>query len=79
MFNICSSKPIHILKVIKEINKYIKKPKILKKPRDKADVYKTFGSNKKIMRYLKKKIKFTDYKKGVENTCKWYLKNHHLI
>jgi UDP-glucuronate 4-epimerase len=79
VFNICSSKPIHILKVIKEINKYIKKPKILKKPRDKADVYKTFGSNKKIMHYLKKKIKFTDYKKGVENTCKWYLKNHHLI
>ena len=47
IFNICSSRPLLITKVIKEINRYIKKPKILKKPRDKADVYKTFGANKK--------------------------------
>ena len=76
IFNICSSKPIHILKVIKEINLYIKKPKIIKKPRDKADVYKTFGNNKKINNFLKKKIKFTDYKIGVKNTCDWFLKNY---
>ena len=36
--------------------------KILIKPRDKADVYKTFGDNKKINNFLKKKIKYTDYK-----------------
>ena len=76
VFNICSSKPIHILKVIKEINRYIKKPKIIKKPRDRADVYKTFGNNKKICHFLKKKIKFTDYKIGVRNTCEWYIKNY---
>ena len=52
VFNICSpSKPIHILKVIKEINRYIKKPKIIKKLRDRADVYKTFGNNKKICNF----------------------------
>tara|TARA_B110000259_G_C13700453_1_gene276157 strand:+ start:97 stop:393 length:297 start_codon:yes stop_codon:yes gene_type:complete len=48
IFNICSSNPILITKVLREINRYIKKPKILKKPRDKADVYKTFGNNNKI-------------------------------
>ncbi len=75
VFNICSSKPLLITKVIKEIDRYIKKPKILIKPRDKADVYKTFGDNKKINNFLKKKIKYTDYKKGIENTCRWFLKN----
>jgi UDP-glucuronate 4-epimerase len=79
VFNICSSKPIHILKVIKEINRYIKKPKIIKKPRDRADVYKTFGNNKKISNFLKKKIKFTDFKRGVKNTCDWFLKNYNSI
>ena len=78
IFNICSSNPLHITKVINEVNKYIDKPKILKKPRDKADVYKTFGSNKKINIFLKKKIKFTNYKKGVENTCDWFLNNYYF-
>ena len=79
IFNICSSKPLLITKFIREINKYVKKPKILKKPKDKADVYKTFGDNKKINNFLKDKIKFTSYKKGIENTCKWFLRNHNLI
>ena len=78
IFNICSSNPLHITKVINEVNKYIDKPKILKKPRDKADVYKTFGSNKKINIFLGKKIKFTNYKKGVENTCDWFLNNYYF-
>ncbi len=78
IFNICSSNPLHITKVINEVNKYIDKPKILKKPRDKADVYKTFGSNKKINSFLGKKIKFTNYKKGVENTCDWFLNNYYF-
>ena len=30
IFNICSSKPLHITKIIKEINEYTKKPKIIK-------------------------------------------------
>lgn len=79
IFNVCSSKPIHITKVINQINKFVKKPKILKKPRDKADVYKTYGNNKKISLFLKKKIGFTSYQKGVKNTCEWFMKNHNLI
>ena len=79
IFNICSSNPILITKVLREINRYIKKPNILKKPRDNADVYKTFGDNKKIKNFLRKKIKFTNYKKGIQNTCNWYLKNYHFL
>ena len=30
IFNVCSSKPLHITKIIKEINKYTSAPKILK-------------------------------------------------
>ena len=62
-----------------EINKYSKKPIIIKKPRDKADVYKTYGNNKKIKNYLNKRFKFTDYKKGIEKTCIWYLKNYQFL
>ena len=79
IFNICSSQPIHITKVINQINQFKKKPKILKKPRDKADVYKTYGNNNKIKLFLKKKMRFTNYLEGVENTCKWFMKNHHLM
>ena len=76
IFNICSSKPLLITKVLKEIDSYAKKPTIIKKPRDKADVYKTYGNNKKINNFLGKKITFTDYKWGIKKTCEWYLKNY---
>ena len=79
VFNICSSQPLLITKVIKEIDKYTIKPSILKKGRDKADVYKTYGNNKKIQKFLNKKIKFTDFKKGVQKTCNWYIKNHNFF
>ena len=79
IFNICSSKPLLITKVLKEIEKYVKRPAVIKKPRDKADVYKTFGDNKKIKNFLSKKIKFTSYKEGIEKTCNWYLKNFHFL
>tara|TARA_Y100000768_G_C23751240_1_gene573984 strand:- start:366 stop:626 length:261 start_codon:yes stop_codon:yes gene_type:complete len=79
IFNICSSKPILITKVLEEINKYSKKPLIIKKPIDSADVYKTYGDNKKIRNFLKKKIKFTSNKQGVKNTCNWFLKNNKIF
>ncbi len=79
IFNICSSKPLLITKVLKEINTYIKKPKIVKKPRDKADVYKTYGANKKIRNFFGKKIKFTNYKIGIKKTCEWYNQNYKIL
>ena len=79
IFNICSSRPILITKVLKEINKHSKKPLIKKKPRDQADVYKTYGDNNKINNFLKNKVKFTSYIKGVKNTCNWFMKNKNLF
>ena len=79
IFNICSSRPIHITKVLKEIDKYSKKPLIKKKARDKADVYKTYGDNKKIINFLKKKVNFTSNNQGVKNTCEWFYKNKKIF
>ena len=79
IFNICSSRPVLITKVLKEINKYSKKPLIINKPRNKADVYKTYGDNKKIKNFLRKKIKFTSFVLGVKNTCEWFLRNKKIF
>tara|TARA_B100001057_G_scaffold166415_1_gene167087 strand:- start:164 stop:1147 length:984 start_codon:yes stop_codon:yes gene_type:complete len=79
IFNICSSRPLHITKILKEIDKYSPKPLIINKPRDKADVYKTYGDNKKIRIFLGKKIELTSYKYGVRNTCDWFFKNKKIF
>jgi UDP-glucuronate 4-epimerase len=71
VFNICSSTPIHLQKIINLINKYSKKPKIIKKDRNFADVLNTHGSNKKIKNILGK-IKFTSIDKGIHNLVKWF-------
>jgi len=79
IFNICSSKPLLITKVLSEVNRYTKSPLVIKKPRDKADVYKTYGDNKKIRIFLGKKISFTSFKFGIKETCKWYFKNYKVF
>ena len=78
IFNICSSKPIKITEVLKIINSFKIKTKVTKKPLHAADVLKTYGDNRKV-RKIVKKLKFTNYKVGVENTVKWYKKNKHLF
>ena len=78
IFNICSSKPIKITKILKTINDLKIKTKVSKKPMHAADVFKTYGDNRKIKNIIKK-IKFTNYKIGVQNTVKWYKKNEHLF
>jgi len=78
IFNICSSKPIKITEILKIINKLQIKTKVTKKPLHNADVFKTYGDNRKVQNIVKK-IKFTNYKIGVQNTVKWYKKNRHLF
>ena len=78
IFNICSSKPIKITKVLKIINSFKIKTKVTKKPMHAADVLKTYGDNRKVKKIVKK-LKFTNYKEGVQNTVKWYKKNSHLF
>jgi len=75
IFNICSSKATEIKKVIQIITELIGVPIIKKVNFQEADVYKTFGSNKKILKFTKFN-KFTKIEKGINNVVKWY-KNYY--
>ena len=73
IFNICSSKPIKIKKIIPIINKYSKqKCKIVLKPYRKGEMIKTYGDNNKIRKIVSFK-KFTNINVGIKKTIKWYL------
>ena len=53
IFNICSNKPIDINKLSLFIAKFLrKKPKFVFKDRNKIEVIKTHGDNKKILKIL---------------------------
>ena len=78
IYNICSSKPVKITKVLKIIDKYLPNKTIIKKvSMQKADVLKTYGSNNKIKKVTKFKS-FTPIDQGVKNLCEWVLKNYKL-
>ncbi len=77
--NICSNNPIKITRILKFINKYLKKkPKIFKRSFQKADVKKTHGSNFKIKKIIKKN-KFAEVDISLIKTVKWYEKNLKLF
>ena len=71
--NICSNKPLNIVKLVKLIEKYSGKISIYKRKIQLADVMKTHGNNKKIKK--NKLIKnFTSIEAGIKNTLDWYKK-----
>ena len=74
IFNICSNNPVSLKKIIKQINNELGKPKIIKRKMQQADVYKTHGSNLKLIKMTKIK-KFTDIKVGTKNVIDWAKKN----
>ncbi len=75
IFNICSSKPLHLNKIMMLLNKKLGKVNILKKKRDFADVLDTHGSNKKILK-LVGKFNFTKIEDGINNLVIWF-KNYY--
>ena len=74
VFNICSSNYINIKKLSNNFKKLFPKAQISNTKANKADVYKTFGSNKKIKNFLKIK-NFTKVSIGLKNTINWYFEN----
>jgi len=75
IFNICSNNPFKITKVLNLISNEIKaKPKIYKRKFQKADVRKTHGNNKKIIKFSKMH-KFTKINLAIVKTTQWYKKN----
>ncbi len=72
--NICSSKPINIKKLSDYLKRKlnIKSIQLIKK--NNYDVNTTHGNNLLLKKYVKVK-KFTNFKKGLNSTVNWYLKN----
>jgi UDP-glucuronate 4-epimerase len=77
ILNICSNKPLSIIKLVKTIESQSKKIKIYKRTMQKADVIKTHGDNSKIKK-LKLIKKFTSFDEGIKNTLEWYKKYHNF-
>jgi UDP-glucuronate 4-epimerase len=74
VFNICSSNFVNIKKLCQNIKNFFPKAKISNIKANRADVHKTFGSNKKIKKLLKIK-NFTKINIGLKNTINWYFEN----
>ena len=70
IFNICSNNPVNIKWVLNKISKEFGVPKIIKRSKHKADVYKTHGNNKKISKITKFK-NYTKISKGLANVIEW--------
>ena len=74
ILNICSNDPINLEEIIKFMNKNGITPKVKKVTLQKADILKTHGDNKKILKYVKYK-KFTHWKAALKKTITWYQQN----
>jgi len=74
IFNICSNRPINLLKVISYLKEKLGEIKIKNVPMNKADVFKTHGSNKKVNKVTRIE-KNTNYKSAIDNTINWYKKH----
>jgi len=74
IFNICSNDPINLEKIIQFMNNNGINPKVKKVTLQKADILKTHGDNKKILKYVRFK-KFTNWKEALKKTIVWYQQN----
>ena len=76
IFNVCSNNPQKLTDIIKKIDFLTqKKPKLLKRKLQQADVVKTHGTNKKIKSFVGKQ-NFTSIDNGLKNTIDWF-KNYY--
>ena len=74
IFNVCAGQRINIKVLTKKIQDLFPRAKIKNIEANKADVYQTFGDNKKIIKELKIK-NFYKINYGLKNTIKWFIKN----
>ena len=72
VYNICSNNPVNINKIVKDFKKKWKF-KLKYMPMDGADIYKTHGSNLKIIKFTKFK-KLTNIDVGIKKSLDWYIK-----
>ncbi len=77
IFNICGSQPISLLHLVKLFRNNVGKSKIIKRPFQRGDILKSYGSNKKLVKVLGK-LEFTNFDEGFMTTLKWYKKYNKL-
>ena len=68
--NVCSNNPVSLKFILDRLNKVFGKPKIIKRSKQIADVYKTHGDNYKINQITKFK-KYTNINIGLDNLINW--------
>ena len=81
VLNICASKPIKINDIILLVQDILNiKIKLKYAHKRKGEMKITYGSNKKLIKYIKFR-KFTDFKDGLNETIKWFkeFKNKNLF
>ena len=78
IFNVCAGSNIYINELVKKISKKFPAIKIRNIKANKADVYKTFGCDKKIINSLKIK-KFFNIRYGLKKTIDWFKRNKLII
>ena len=71
VYNVCGNKPTNILIVVNKLIKLLGSVKIKKIGINKADVYGTHGSNKKLLKKIGK-FKFTSLDEGLYKCVNWY-------
>ena len=78
IFNICSNNPVSLKFILKLLDKEFGKPKIIKRTKQLADVYKTHGDNKKLISVTKYK-NFVDIKVGLIEVINWAKENINFL
>ena len=77
ILNICSNKPLKLLKIIKTLESKLGKISITKKKLQRADVIKTHGNNNKIKKITSYED-FTNFDEGLSKTIDWS-KNYYQV
>ena len=78
VFNICTSKPIYIKSLCNKLKKSLNFSKVKSIKLNKADVLKTHGNNKKLLKLIGP-INFTKIDHGVKRILDWSNNNKNLI
>ncbi len=78
VFNICTSKPIYIKALCNKLKRELSFKKVVSIKLNKADVLKTHGNNKKLLKLIGP-IKFTKIDYGIKKILDWSKHNKNLI
>ncbi len=79
IYNICSSKPVKVLNIVQKLQQITKFKKIKNISMNKHEVYKTYGSNRKVIAKIKIKNNILPINRGIKKTYDWFMRNKNII